>query len=112
MNPSCTQERKFIELKRVPINVTPNQEMKKQAKLRNTPTSFTHIVIHIMQGISLTDTQEPPQLTSLMVTSSNGAPRNSPKPLKSVQMHKQEKFTQECWIKTGSETSLDQLVIP
>ena len=30
MNPSYTQERKFIKLKRVTINVTSNQEMKNQ----------------------------------------------------------------------------------
>ena len=49
MNPSCTQERKFIKLKRFPTNVTSKQYMQKSEKLRSTPTSFTHIVMQIIQ---------------------------------------------------------------
>ena len=96
MNPSCTQERKFIELNRVPINVTSNQEMQKSAKLRNTPTSFTHIVMQIMQEISMTDAQSPPQFIYLMIPSSIGDPINILKNPESVQMHKQEQYTQVC----------------
>ena len=96
MNPSCNQERKFVELKRVPTNVISKQEMQKSEKLRNPPTSFTNIVMKIMQVISLIDTQLPQQFTSSMVTSLNCAPRNSMKPPEAVQMQKQEQYTQEC----------------
>ena len=44
--------------------------------------------MHIMQGISLTDSQSPPQFTSSMVLSSTGAPRKSLKPPESVQIKK------------------------
>ena len=112
MNPSCTQERKFIKLNRLPINVNPKQEMQKSAKLRNNPTSFPHIVMQIMKGTSLTDARSPHQFTSSMVPSLTGVPRNSMKTTEAVQIHKQKQCTQGCYIKTGPETYLDQLVIP
>ena len=55
--PIMYSRKKIIELKRAPINVTSNQEMQKSTKIRNTLTSFTYIVMQIMQGISLTDAQ-------------------------------------------------------
>ena len=73
MIPSCTQERKFMEL-------TSKQEMHKSAKLRNNPTSFTHIMMQIMLGISLTDAQSLHQFISSMVPSLTVVPRNSLKP--------------------------------
>ena len=47
-----------------------------------------------------------------MVPASTGAPIDSLKPPETLQKQKQEKFTQECYIKTRSETYLDQLIIP
>ena len=67
--PIMYSRKKIIELKRAPINVTSNQEMQKSTKIRNTLTSFTYIVMQIMQGISLTDAQSPQHLISSMVTS-------------------------------------------
>ena len=96
MNPSCTQERKFIELNRVPINVPPKQEMQKSEKLMNTHTSFSHIVMQIMQEISLIDSQSPPQFIYLLIPSSTGDPINILKNPESVQMQKQEQYTQVC----------------
>ena len=96
MNPSCTEESKFIKLNRIPINVTTKHEMQKSAKLRNTQNSFTNIVMRTIQGISLTEAQSPPYLISSMVPSFTVAPRNSLKPPEAVQMYKQEQFTQEC----------------
>ena len=51
MNPSYTKERKNIKLKKAPTNVTSNQEMQISANIRNTLTSFTHILIQIMPDI-------------------------------------------------------------
>ena len=79
MNTSFTQERKLIYLTRLPISVTSKQEMKKYAKLRNTPTFFTHIVMRTIQGISLTYAQSPPQFTYLTSPSLDDAPGKSMK---------------------------------
>ena len=49
MSPSFTKERKIIETKRFPTNVTSKQEMQKSEILRNTPTSLSHISMQIMQ---------------------------------------------------------------
>ena len=53
-----------------------------------------------------------PQFIYSMVPASTGAPIDSLKPPETLQKQKQEKFTQECYIKTRSETYLDQLIIP
>ena len=50
--------------------------------------------MRIMQGVSLTESQSPPQFTSSVVTSLTGAPGNSLKPPEAVQMQKQEKCTE------------------
>ena len=68
--------------------------------------------MQITQGMSLTESQSPPQFTSSMVPSSNGAPINSLEPPEAVQIQKKDQYTKGCYIKTVSETSLDQLVIP
>ena len=75
--------------------------MQKSAKIRNTLTSFTHIVMKITQGISLTDTQSPQHLIYSMVPSLTCAPRNSLKPQEELNMQKQEQCTQGCYIKNG-----------
>ena len=112
MNPSCIQEIKFIELMRAPVDVTSKKEMQKSAKIRNTLTSFTHILMQIMQWISLIDTQSPQQFISSMSQSLNCAPRKILKHQEEFETDIQEQCTQECYIKTGSEASLDQLVVP
>ena len=94
VNPSGTQENPFIKLKRAPINVTSNQEMQKSAKLSNTLTSFTHILMRTMQGISLTESQSTPQFTYSMALSLTGDPRKILKPPEEIQMQKQEQCTQ------------------
>ena len=96
MNPSCTQEIKFIELNRDPTNATSKQEIQKSAKIRNTITSFTNIVMKIMQGISLKEAHSPQKLISTMVPSSTGAPIKSLKPQEAVQMQKQEQCKKGC----------------
>ena len=95
-------------MKKAPTNITLNQDMHKSAKISNTLTSFTHIVMQIMPEIYLIEFQ----FISSMVPSYNGVPRNSLKPQESVQMQKQEQCTKECYIKIGPETSLYQLVTP
>ena len=41
---------KYIELNRAPINSTSNQKMHKSVKIRNTLTSFTHMLMQIRQS--------------------------------------------------------------
>ena len=86
MNPSCNKERKSIKLKRVPFNIPSKREMHKSEKLRNNPNSFTHIVMHIMRGISMTDAHSPQRFISSMVPSSTGVAINSLKHPETVQM--------------------------
>ena len=111
INPSCTQEIKSTKLTKSPINVTSKQEMHQSAKIRNNLTSFTHIVMQIMPQISMIDVKSHTQFTSSMVPSYTGVSGKSMKPQEAVQTNKQTQCTQGCYIKTGSETSLDQLVI-
>ena len=59
----------------------------------------------------MADAQLTQQFISSMKPSLTGVLRNSMKPPESVQIQKQEQYTQGCYIKTGSETSLDQLII-
>ena len=96
MNPQCTQKRKLVDLKRASINLNSKQEMHKYVKIRNTPTSFPHIVMQIMQGISTIDAQSTQHFISSMAPSLTGAPINSLKPLEAVQIQKQEQYTQGC----------------
>ena len=95
-----------------PTNVTSNQEMQKSIKIRNTLTSFTHIVMKIMSEIYLADSQLHEHFVSSIVPLHTGVPRNNLKPQDTVPMQKQEKCTQEYYIHFGSETSLYQLVTP
>ena len=69
-------------------------------------------MIQVIPGIYLTDAHPHQQFISSIVLSYNGVPRNNLKPQEEVPMHKQEQCTQECWIKIGSETSVDQLDTP
>ena len=89
MNPSCTKEIKFIKLKKDPINDTSNKDIHKSLKIRNTPNSFTRIVMQTMKWIYQIDAQSPPQLISSMVPSLTGASGSNQKLLEAVQMHKQ-----------------------
>ena len=89
MKPKFTHERKFLKLKKSPINATSNQYIQKSAKLRNTLTSFTRIVMHTMQVIYHTDAHSHPQFISSMVPLLPGSPINSLKPPEAVQMQKQ-----------------------
>ena len=68
--------------------------MQKLEKKRNNITYFTHIVMQIILGIFLTDSQSPYQIISSMLPSLNGAPGNSMKHQESVQTQKQEQYAQ------------------
>ena len=57
------------------INVSSEQAMQISTKIRNTPTSYMHIVIQIMLEIFLTYSLSYQQLASLMVSSLTGEPR-------------------------------------
>ena len=56
---------------------------------------YINIVMNIMQEIYLTDDQSHQHLISSMVPSLTGVPRNNPRPLEAVSIHKQEQYTQE-----------------
>ena len=86
--------------------------MHKSTKISNTPTPPIHIVMQIIPDIYLTDAQSHKQLISSMLPSLHFVPIKNMRPLESVPTRKQEQFTQECYIKIGPETSLDQLINP
>ena len=74
MNPEFTKEIKFTKLMKAHTNVTSKQGMHKSIKTRNTTTSSTHILMHNMPEIYLTDNQSHQQFISSMLNSYNGAP--------------------------------------
>ena len=94
------------------INVSSKQFMHKSTKIRNTPTSSTHIVMKIMQDIFMEVTMSPQHLSYSMLPSFNGEPRNNMRYIEAVTMKKQQQCTQYYCIKIGSETYIDQLVTP
>ena len=77
------------------INASSNKAIQKSTKIRNTLTPSIHIVMQIMQGIFITEDLTHQQLTSSMVPSLDGAPRNNLKHIEAVKTKKQEKFTQK-----------------
>ena len=56
------------------INVSSNQVVHILTKNKNTPTSFLHIVMQVVNGIFMTGSLSPQQLTSSMLPSLTGAP--------------------------------------
>ena len=63
-----------------------------------------------MQNISLTGSPSPQRITYSMTPSSTGEPRNNHINPESVPIQKHEQFTQVCYIKTGLENYIYQLV--
>ena len=77
------------------INVTSNQGMHKSTKIGNIPSSFTHIVMHIMPVIYMTDSQLHKQFIYSVLPSYTDITRNNLKPQDAVPMQKQKQYTQE-----------------
>ena len=65
--PIIYSRKKLMEQTKFPIIVTSKQDIQKSAKIRNTPTSFTHMVMQIMMEISLIDIHSHLNLISSMI---------------------------------------------
>ena len=93
MNLSCIQEM-FFKTNKTPINVSSQHGMHKSTKIRNDPTSYIHILVHIMLEVYLTDALSHQHIASSMVILLTGVPRNNLRPLEAVPTQKQEQSTQ------------------
>ena len=69
--------KKNFKKKRSHINVSSKQVVHKSTKIRNTTSYSTYIVIQITLEIFLTGSLSPQHLTSSMLPSLTGAPRNN-----------------------------------
>ena len=86
MNLSCTQERIFTKQIKAHIIFSSRKGIHKSTKIRNTPTSSIHIVMHIIPGIYLIYAQSHQQFISSIVPSLDSVPRTNLRPLESFPM--------------------------
>ena len=73
---------------RTHINVASRQVIQRPRKLKNTPTSFTHTLMHIIQDISLTGALSPQNFNSSMALPYTGVHTINPRNPKAVPMKK------------------------
>ena len=95
MNPSCTQKIKFTKIIKDHTNFTLKQVMQ-ILKNRNTPTSYTHILMQIMQDISVAGDISSQHLNYLMSPYYTGVLGNNPRHKDAVPMQKQEQCIPLC----------------
>ena len=80
---------------RAHINVSSKQIMHRLTKISNTQTAFTHIVMHIILEIFLTEDLSPQHINYSTVTPLTGVSGNNPRHTESGTMQKQDQCTQE-----------------
>ena len=87
--PIVYSRNKYSKQMKYHINVSSKQVMQKSTKFSYTPTSSTHIVMHITQDIFRTSALLHQQITSIMVTSLTLSLGKNLRHLEAVTMNKQ-----------------------